>query len=62
MAPAWPKETKSLGADTHYVANVVEGRVVSRDLFKNRNYIVISHKGQDYRLTQTSTGKLILTK
>ncbi len=37
-------------------------RINSKQLFSDRNEIVIDHQGDEYRLRITSNGKLILTK
>ncbi|MCQ8130927.1 hemin uptake protein HemP [Methylomonas rivi] len=37
-------------------------RISSKQLFADRNEIVIEHQGDEYRLRITSNGKLILTK
>ncbi|AEF99400.1 hemin uptake protein HemP [Methylomonas methanica] len=37
-------------------------RISSKQLFADRNEIVIDHQGDEYRLRITSNGKLILTK
>lgn len=37
-------------------------RISSKQLFADRNEIVIDHRGDEYRLRITSNGKLILTK
>ena len=37
-------------------------RVRSEDIFGGRSMVVIEHGGAVYRLSQTSLGKLILTK
>jgi hemin uptake protein HemP len=36
--------------------------VRSNDLFQGAKELVISHRGEEYRLRITRTGKLILTK
>lgn len=37
-------------------------KIDSRQLFANRNEVIIEHLGQEYRLRITRNGKLILTK
>ncbi|BAZ93523.1 hypothetical protein TspCOW1_15380 [Thiohalobacter sp. COW1] len=37
-------------------------RINSVDLFKGNRHLVIEHGDEEYRLQQTSNGKLILTK
>lgn len=37
-------------------------RINSADLFKGNRHLVIEHGDEEYRLQQTSSGKLILTK
>ncbi|MBX3677977.1 MAG: hemin uptake protein HemP [Rhodocyclaceae bacterium] len=36
--------------------------VTSTELLRGRNEVLIAHRGEHYRLRQTSSGKLILTK
>lgn len=36
--------------------------IASTELLRGRNEILIAHRGEHYRLRQTSSGKLILTK
>ena len=37
-------------------------RIPSSELFHGQRYVVIIHRGQEYRLHITKAGKLILTK
>ena len=37
-------------------------RINSAELFKGNRHLVIEHGDEEYRLQQTSSGKLILTK
>lgn len=39
-----------------------QGRISSRDLFRDGREIMIDHEGETYRLRLTKNGKLILTK
>ncbi|MEM0898714.1 MAG: hemin uptake protein HemP [Pseudomonadota bacterium] len=52
-------ELKRLAGEKKDVDDV---RVLSADLFRNRQEIVIEHAGADYRLRITRQGKLILNK
>lgn len=37
-------------------------RISSESLFEGRQEIIITHRGEEYRLRLTKSGKLILTK
>lgn len=51
-----PKESHEVEA-----VSLPEGRIASELLLGGRGELVIEHKGRDYRLRLTQSGKLILT-
>ena len=58
-------ETRRFGfldQDRERKSGLKEVRICSADLFARTRVVVIEHKGDEYRLRLTGSGKLILTK
>ncbi|MCQ8105461.1 hemin uptake protein HemP [Methylomonas sp. SURF-2] len=60
--PAYQPKTAEVRRPTNGENDGVRPRINSKQLFADRNEIVIDHQGDEYRLRITSNGKLILTK
>lgn len=57
-------ETSSTTRDTGDVPDNATSskRVASHDIFGNARLVIINHAGEEYRLSITANGRLILTK